>query len=119
MTGKIMRTKIRVSALALVLLTSCSGSRRAPVPPLPATVAASSASVAPPTAPPNPPASLKSSLPKIDWPPEKQALHVLNRLAYGPRPSEAEAVAASGVAGWISEPLQPASIDDHDVAATP
>jgi uncharacterized protein (DUF1800 family) len=110
-----MAKRIGVPALSLALLTACSGSRRAAVPPVPATIAAASSSAAPSPAPPPP--SLKSSLPKVDWPPEKQALHVLNRLAYGPRPGETEAVAASGVERWIAEQLRPTSIDDHEVEA--
>jgi hypothetical protein len=32
-------------------------------------------------------------LPQTSWPADKQALHVLNRLAFGPRPGEVERVA--------------------------
>ena len=38
------------------------------------------------------------------------ALHVLNRLAYGPRPGEVERVAAVGVAQYIAAQLEPARI---------
>jgi len=111
-----MAKGIGASGLSLAFLTACASSRHAPVPPAPVTVAAASSSAVA-AAPAPPPPSLRSSLPKIDWPPEKQALHVLNRLAYGPRPGEAEAVAASGIQRWIAEQLKPASIDDHEVEA--
>ncbi|HEY7368487.1 MAG TPA: DUF1800 family protein, partial [Thermoanaerobaculia bacterium] len=45
------------------------------------------------------------------------ARHVLNRLAYGPRPGEAEAVAAQGIERWIALQLAPEKIDDSAVRA--
>ncbi len=45
------------------------------------------------------------------------ALHVLNRLAYGPRPGEVERVAAQGVLQWIDQQLEPNKIDDPVLAA--
>ncbi|KGF81881.1 hypothetical protein IA69_09920 [Massilia sp. JS1662] len=41
---------------------------------------------------------------------DAQALHVLNRLAYGPRPGDVERVAAMGVKRWIDEQLHPETI---------
>jgi uncharacterized protein (DUF1800 family) len=38
---------------------------------------------------------------------------VLNRLAFGPRPGEAEQVRAMGVDRWIEQQLHPEKIDDH------
>lgn len=47
-----------------------------------------------------------------------QAAHVLNRLGYGPRPGEAERVAARGVEVWIRAQLDPRSIADDAAEAT-
>ncbi len=49
--------------------------------------------------------------------PHDSALHVLNRLAYGPRPGEADWVAADGVMRWIDRQLSPGKIDDGPLAA--
>ena len=48
--------------------------------------------------------------------PQDSALHVLNRLAYGPRPGEIERVARAGVLRWIDAQLAPDKIDDQIVA---
>src|SRR5438445_4310331 len=48
--------------------------------------------------------------------PQDSALHVLNRLAYGPRPGEIERVARAGVLRWIDAQLTPDKIDDNDLA---
>src|SRR5437870_1678640 len=48
--------------------------------------------------------------------PQDSALHVLNRLAYGPRPGEIERVARAGVLRWIAAQLAPDQIDDQIVA---
>ena len=45
------------------------------------------------------------------------ALHVLNRLAFGPTPGQVEDVQKQGVRAWIEEQLRPASIDDSGVDA--
>jgi uncharacterized protein (DUF1800 family) len=42
--------------------------------------------------------------------PEQQAVHVLNRLAYGPRPGDVERVTQMGVQNWIDQQLHPESI---------
>ena len=42
--------------------------------------------------------------------PEQQAVHVLNRLAYGPRPGDIEHVVRVGVRQYIDSQLEPASI---------
>ena len=42
--------------------------------------------------------------------PEQQASHVLNRLAYGPRPGDIERVAQMGVARYIDQQLHPEAI---------
>jgi uncharacterized protein (DUF1800 family) len=43
---------------------------------------------------------------------EATIVHVLNRLAYGPRPGEVEKVRAMGVSKWIERQLDPSRIDD-------
>jgi uncharacterized protein (DUF1800 family) len=42
----------------------------------------------------------------------KQILHVLNRLAFGPRPSDIKHLESIGVKRYIEEQLNPAKIDD-------
>jgi uncharacterized protein (DUF1800 family) len=42
----------------------------------------------------------------------EQAVHVLNRLAFGPRPGDIERVKAIGVDRWIEQQLHPERIDD-------
>jgi uncharacterized protein (DUF1800 family) len=42
--------------------------------------------------------------------PEQQAVHVLNRLAFGPRPGDVEHVEQMGVQAWIAQQLHPESI---------
>jgi uncharacterized protein (DUF1800 family) len=49
--------------------------------------------------------------------PHDSALHVLNRLAYGPRPGEPDRVAAMGVMRWIDRQLDPAHVDDAALGA--
>ena len=51
-------------------------------------------------------------IPSNGWSPEKQAAHALDRLGYGPLPGEVEAVAKSGVAGWIRGQMAPAHLED-------
>lgn len=43
---------------------------------------------------------------------QARALHVLNRLSFGPRPGEVEAVAAMGVDRWIALQLHPEKLND-------
>ena len=40
------------------------------------------------------------------------AMHVLNRLAFGPRPGDVEGVLAMGVDRWIEQQLNPAAMQD-------
>jgi uncharacterized protein (DUF1800 family) len=42
----------------------------------------------------------------------EQAVHVLNRLAFGPRPGDIDRVKAIGVDRWIDQQLHPERIDD-------
>src|SRR5690242_1082355 len=44
---------------------------------------------------------------------DQQVRHVLNRLAFGPRPGDYERVRAMGVDAWIAQQLEPQKIDDH------
>src|SRR5437867_13297361 len=48
--------------------------------------------------------------------PHDSARHALDRLAYGPRPGEVDAVAADGVMHWIDRQLSPDQLDDRLVA---
>jgi hypothetical protein len=41
---------------------------------------------------------------------ERQIAHVLNRLAYGPRPGDVEEVGRRGVEAWIRTQLRPERI---------
>ncbi len=45
------------------------------------------------------------------------AVHVLNRLAYGPRPGDVALVQRIGVAAWIAQQLQPARLDTRALDA--
>jgi uncharacterized protein (DUF1800 family) len=47
--------------------------------------------------------------------PRDSAFHALNRLAYGPRPSEVDSVARLGVLRWIDQQLQPERLRDNRV----
>jgi uncharacterized protein (DUF1800 family) len=42
----------------------------------------------------------------------QRALHALNRLTFGPRPGDVEAVLAKGIDEWVEDQLHPESIDD-------
>jgi uncharacterized protein (DUF1800 family) len=44
--------------------------------------------------------------------PREKAIHVLNRLAFGPRPGDVEQVMRIGVAAWIEHQLHPERISD-------
>lgn len=43
----------------------------------------------------------------------ERAVHLLNRLTFGPRPGDQERVLAIGLDRWIAQQLHPESIDDH------
>ncbi len=47
----------------------------------------------------------------------QRALHALNRLAFGPRPGEVDAVMKDGVDVWIEQQLHPEAIPDRAVEA--
>ena len=48
---------------------------------------------------------------------QKRAVHALNRLTFGPRPSDVQQVMAIGVDRWIDLQLHPEKIADKDVEA--
>src|SRR5260370_39325273 len=47
----------------------------------------------------------------------QRALHALNRLAFGPRPGDVDAVMKDGVDTWIEQQLHPEAIPDRAVEA--
>ena len=47
----------------------------------------------------------------------EKALHVLNRLGFGPRPGDVDRVLAMGVPAWVDRQLNPAGISDDAAAA--
>ncbi|HTS81775.1 MAG TPA: DUF1800 domain-containing protein [Myxococcaceae bacterium] len=54
-------------------------------------------------------------LPAVQASNEQQAVHVLDRLAYGPSPADLRQVEEMGPAAWIAWQLRPADIDDSRV----
>src|SRR5687767_8350041 len=50
--------------------------------------------------------------------PAKQPAHVLNRLAFGPRPPDLAEVRKIGVERWIRQQLDPSTIPDSAVLTT-
>ena len=46
---------------------------------------------------------------------DKQAIHVLNRLTFGPRPGDVEQVRRAGVGKWIDQQLHPEKIAENPV----
>src|SRR5579872_5815649 len=47
----------------------------------------------------------------------QQAIHALNRLAFGPRPGDVDTVMRTGVSAWIDQQLHSERIDDSAVEA--
>lgn len=47
--------------------------------------------------------------------PREQATHVLNRLAFGPRPGDVDRVVTMGVDSWIEQQLRPERISDREM----
>src|SRR5438105_3081654 len=46
----------------------------------------------------------------------EKVIHVLNRLAFGPRPGEVDRIAAEeGADGWIKKQLEPDKINDSEM----
>ncbi len=61
-------------------------------------------------------ASLKG-LPITELSADEAILHALNRLGYGPRPGDVERVRQMGLAKWIEQQLNPASVDNSRMEA--
>ena len=58
-----------------------------------------------------------NGLPIAELSADEAILHALNRLAYGPRPGDVDRIKQVGLAKWIDQQLNPASIDDKAVEA--
>jgi uncharacterized protein (DUF1800 family) len=56
-----------------------------------------------------------AELPPARMTERERAIHVLDRLAYGPRPGEVDEVLAEGVDAWVARQLRPETIDDSAV----
>jgi len=76
-------------------------------------VAAPAVSPAVTQAVPEPPPAVRVTLPKGALSEEQQITHVLNRLAYGPRPGDVERVRQLGLGRWIERQLEPGRISDE------
>src|SRR5450759_892606 len=61
--------------------------------------------------------SSKKSMPVGTLTERERALHLLNRLTFGPRPGDVDKVMSMGVERWIEQQLQPDSIPDAGVDA--
>jgi uncharacterized protein (DUF1800 family) len=85
------------AALALGVLGGCSASTAKPV-----ARAAAPATVAPPV--------VAATTPSVGG--DRQIIHTLSRLTYGPRPGDIERVRTMGVSAWIERQLRPRTIDD-------
>ncbi len=53
-----------------------------------------------------------AELPPVRMTERERAIHVLERLGYGPRPGEVDKVVAEGVDAWVARQLRPETIDD-------
>jgi hypothetical protein len=69
-------------------------------------------SAVPPAATVPPAAAGPAALPATPLTETQQALHLLNRLGYGPRPGDLEAVRSVGAAAWVEAQLHPERMDD-------
>jgi uncharacterized protein (DUF1800 family) len=58
-----------------------------------------------------------AGLPITELDESEAILHALNRLTFGPRPGDFEAVEKMGLANWIEQQLNPDSIDDAQMQA--
>jgi uncharacterized protein (DUF1800 family) len=59
----------------------------------------------------------KSASKRADLQGDARVLHALNRLTFGPRPGDLEAVRAMGLDKWFDQQLHPKSINDSDLNA--
>jgi len=64
----------------------------------------------PPVQPPSPEVDLSKT--KALMNDDQVILHLLNRMAYGPRPGDVARVQKMGIAVWLRQQLQPETIDD-------
>src|SRR5579872_4259572 len=56
--------------------------------------------------------SVRAANPAGELSERQKILHALNRLTFGPRPGDVDAVMAQGLESWIEDQLHPESIDD-------
>src|SRR5580658_2435866 len=98
------------SFLAAILSVACVFSLGIDVPSLSATPAAAKDKK------PKQDPALKN-LPITELSVDEAIFHALNRLAYGPRPGDAERVRQMGLAKWIDQQLNPKSVDDSAMEA--
>ena len=98
-------SRLTGAVLALGLLTGCSASTTG-ASGAHAGVSAAASSMAATGSP----AAAAAPAPRISG--DRQIVHVLSRLTYGPRPGDLERVRAMGVAAWIERQLRPETIDD-------
>src|SRR5262249_14024652 len=93
--------RMRLALLSLLALLGCATASSGSSAPI---------EVATPSRPRDP-----LALPAVRWTTEEQAVHVLDRLAYGPSPEDLRRVEDVGPAAWIAGQLHPADIDDGAV----
>jgi uncharacterized protein (DUF1800 family) len=62
-------------------------------------------------------AAVSTSNEKAPMTAREQAIHVLNRLGFGPRPGDVDSVLAIGARAWIDRQLKPEHIPDDAAAA--
>ena len=54
---------------------------------------------------------------QLRLPEQKRALHLLNRLTFGPRPGDVDRVKAIGIDKWIEQQLHPDKLNDSELDA--
>src|SRR4029450_6892178 len=96
-----MRRRSLGLTLALVAGSLAACSSGAPAPPARAAAPPRARIAAAGAAPAPPSPRYRVTLAPSPLTPEQQAVHVLSRLGYGPRPGEVERVRAAGLAAWI------------------
>ena len=95
-----MQQPLRIAVVAAVaFIAACGGSRASQVEPAPRIAAA-------------PPEPMPIEMGPREQTADEQVNHVLNRLTFGARPGDAEAVRAMGVDRWIDLQLHPERIND-------
>ena len=75
--------------------------------------AAQTAAKKKPASPPSNPAARDAAI----LTERQRAIHALNRLTFGPRPGDPDALMSKGVDAWIEDQLHPESIDDSALNA--